>query len=110
MRHWGSIILWTHCRQPATQDVEPSLLATHLASLGLMQIFQLIRKFFNQPDGVIIIIIIMVVAARRHVASAQIFYATLLHFFKQKVATKQQLHLTCNVAMVQVEMAFCLQQ
>lgn len=74
-----------------------------------MQIFQLIRKFFNQPDGVIIIII-MVVAARRHVASAQIFYATLLHFFKQKVATKQQLHLTCNVAMVQVEMAFCLEQ
>lgn len=110
MRHWGSIILWTHCRQPATQDVEPSLLASHLASLGLMQIFQLIRKFFNQPDGVIIIIIIMVVAARRHVARAQIFYATLLHFFKQKVATKQQLHLTCNVAMVQVEMAFCLQQ
>lgn len=109
MRHWGSIFLWTHCRQPATQDVEPSLLPTHLASLGLMQIFQLIRKFFNQPDGVIIIII-MVVAARRHVASAQIFYATLLHFFKQKVATKQQLHLTCNVAMVQVEMAFCLQQ
>lgn len=110
MRHWGSIILWTHCRQPATQDVEPSLLASHLASLGLMQIFQLIRKFFNQPDGVIIIIIIIMVAARRHVASAQIFYATLLHFFKQKVATKQQLHLTCNVAMVQVEMAFCLQQ